>query len=393
MIRESRKNYLKAIRARYLQASKKEKGLILNEFCAVCGYNRKYAIAIIQHEWVRRKKLVQRRGPKPRYQASGIVQALKEVWLAADQPCSKRLKAMLPTWIPFCQTILNEETKTKLLAISPASIDRLLKEYRRTPPRKGFCTTKPGRLLKQQIPIKCDQWGVDRPGFMEADTVAHCGESLAGEFIWSMTLTDIYSGWTENRALFGKGSMGVIEQIQDIEARLPFALLGFDSDNGSEFLNHHLWRYFAKRQNPVGFTRSRPYHKNDNAHVEQKNWSCVRRLLGYERLEHPAMLPLINLVYRNEWALLNNFFYPAMKLKVKERVGSQYHKQYEKPQTPYMRLMQSEHVPEVTKVLLKAQFESLNPFALQARIQAQLKQIFKLTKVRFKCEATNRPFG
>lgn len=383
MTSNERQSYLQAIKIRYCKANKAEKALILNEFCAVCDYNRKYAITKLKSEWVRRKKVLQKRGPKVQYQQKQLVEALKEIWLAANQPCGKRFKALMPIWIPYYTAPLSNADRQKLLAMSSATIDRLLQPYRITYPKKGLSGTKPGKILKQQIPIKCDHWDVSTPGFMEADTVAHCGNSLAGEFIWSLTLTDIFSGWTENRAIWGKGSQGVIEQIMDVESRLPFLLLGFDSDNGSEFLNHHLWRYFANRKNPVGFTRSRPYHKNDNAHVEQKNWSSVRQILGYERLENQDALPLINQLYRNQWTLLNNFFYPSMKLKSKERINSKYYKKYELPQTPYQRLMASGYLSDDKKSALKSQFEALNPFVLQAQIQAQLQHIFKISKVRF----------
>lgn len=383
MTSNERQSYLQAIKIRYHQANKAEKALILNEFSAVCGYNRKYAITKLKHGWVRRKKALQKRGPKAQYQQTLLVEALKEIWLAANQPCGKRFKALMPLWIPYYIAPLSEADRQKLLTMSSATMDRLLQPYRTAYPKKGLSGTKPGKILKQQIPIKCDHWDVSTPGFMEADTVAHCGNSLAGEFIWSLTLTDIFSGWTENRAIWGKGSQGVIEQIGDTESRLPFPLLGFDSDNGSEFLNHHLWRYFTDRKNPVGFTRSRPYHKNDNAHVEQKNWSSVRQLLGYERLENKNALPLINQLYRNQWTLLNNFFYPSMKLKSKKRINSKYYKKYDLPQTPYQRLMASDYLSDDKKAVLKSQFEALNPFVLQAQIQAQLQHIFKISKVRF----------
>ena len=195
-------------------------------------------------------------------------------------------------WLPCrcgCHTMrasfgaLEESLRSKLTSISAASIDRLLKPIRVQHP-KGLSGTKPGTLLKNQIPIRTTHWDITLPGFMEADTVAHCGNSLAGDFVWSLTLTDILTGWTECRATWNKGSSGVLEQIKAIEQALPFKLRGFDCDNGSEFLNHHLLRYFSEHPVKPVFTRSRPYKKNDNAHVEQKNWTHVRQLFGYERL-------------------------------------------------------------------------------------------------------------
>lgn len=383
MTNDAKQIYLQAIRDRYHKANRTEKAQILNEYCAVCGYNRKYAINKLNHQWIRRKKVLQKRGPKPQYQTAPIMQALKDIWDSARQPCGKRFKSLLPLWLPYYPGPLSGQERQALLRMSSATIDRLLQPTRAIYPKKGLSGTKPGKMLKQHIPIKCDHWDVNTPGFMEADTVAHCGDSLAGDFIWSLTLTDILSGWTANRAIWGKGSQGVIEQIQDVEETLPFELLGFDSDNGSEFINHHLWNYFANRKKPVGFTRSRPYHKNDNAHVEQKNWSSVRQLLGYQRLDNQAALPLINRLYKNQWALLQNFFYPTMKLKSKARINAKYHKKYEFPQTPYQRLMASDTISDSKKAQLKAIFESLNPFVLQQQIEAQLQHIFKICKVRF----------
>jgi hypothetical protein len=393
MTKDGKQIYFQAIKARYQKATRSEKAQILNEFCAVCGYNRKYAITKLTHQWVRRKKVLQKRGPKAIYQTKPVLDALKEIWMCAHFPCGKRFKSLLPLWLPHYPGLLNDQERQDLLKMSSATIDRLLQPYRIAYPKRGLCGTKPGTLLKQQIPIKCDHWDVTTPGFMEADTVAHCGNSLSGEFIWSITLTDIHSGWTENRAVWCKGSLGVLEQIGDIEANLPFAILGFDSDNGSEFLNHHLWAYFAKRQQPVGFTRSRPYHKNDNAHVEQKNWSSVRQLLGYERLEKQSALPFINQLYQKQWSALNNFFYPSMKLKSKIKVNSKYSKTYEDPMTPYQRLMASPALSENKKTQLKALFESLNPFVLQTQIQAQLHHISKISKVRFNMKQRITPSG
>jgi len=216
---------------------------------------------------------------------------------------------------------LAPDVAAKLLRASAATLDRLLRPLRALHPKRR-CTTRPGSLLKTQIPIRTHFWDVDRPGFFEADTVAHCGNSMAGDFVHSLTFTDICSGWTENRAVWGRGSLGVLERIQDIEAHLEFPVLGFDCDNGSEFLNHHLVRYFTDRpKQPALFSRSRPYAKNDNAFVEQKNWTHVRQLLGYDRLDKPALVPLINALYANEWSSLTNFFCPTLKLKSKTRLG------------------------------------------------------------------------
>jgi len=216
---------------------------------------------------------------------------------------------------------------------------------------------------------------------MEADTVAHCGNSLAGDFIWSLTLTDIHAGWTECRATWNNGATGVIKQIKNIQTKLPFELKGFDCDNGSEFLNHHLLRYFTEHKPKIKFTRSRPYKKNDNAHVEQKNWTHVRHLLGYDRLDNHKLVETINKLYVKQWSLYQNHFRPTLKLKEKKRINSKYYRKYETPQTPYQRLIESQHLSEESKSTLRKQHQTLDPFKLKQHINKQQKKIFKLVSV------------
>ncbi len=381
MGKDERYAYLKAVKDRYRQTDKKSKTIILNEFCQVCGYNRKYAIRLLNQK---RKRIRRRPGRKPVYRSEELVKSLKRIWLAADQMCSKKLVAVIPLWLPFYEKVydeLSDEISNKLLSISAATIDRLLAATRVRSRSKGFCTTKPGSLLRNQIPIRTHNWDISGPGFMEADTVAHCGNSMAGDFIWSLTLTDIHSGWTESRAIWNKGAQGVIKQIKDIEINLAFPLKGFDCDNGSEFLNHHLLRYFSNHKQKIKFTRSRPYKKNDNAHVEQKNWSHVRQLLGYDRLDNPKLVELINNLYTNEWSQYQNHFCPTLKLIEKKRINSKYKKKYESPKTPYQRLMTSNQITEQKKKQLQACHLKLNPFILKQKIEHKLKGIFKLVKV------------
>ncbi len=305
--------YRKRIKMRYDRGSKEEKSRILEEFCEVCSYNRKYAIRLLNGPFVWSTK---KPGRVSKYEEPGFLKVLKQLWFDTDQLCSKKLKRVLPEWEGFFEQEhgqIPEEIREKLYAISPATIDRVLKPTR-VKYGKGRSGTKPGTLLRTQIPIRTDFWDATCPGYLEADTVAHCGISLAGDFIWSLTITDIYSGWTECRAVWNKGAHGVIEQIKDIEQSLTFPMLAFDSDNGSEFLNFHLVKYFCERKTVVPFTRSRPYHKNDNAHVEQKNWSHVRQLLGYQRLGNPECLSFINHLYKNVWSAYQNHFIPTFKL-------------------------------------------------------------------------------
>ena len=214
----------------------------------------------------------------------------------------------------------------------------------------------------------------------EADTVAHCGDNLAGDFVWSLTMTDICSGWTECRATWNKGADGVMTRIKAIQKALPFTVKGFDCDNGSEFLTWHLLRYFQSHKQPIKFTRSRPYHSNDNAHVEQKNWSCVRQLFGYDRLGDPKMVKLMNDLYANEFSLFTNFFCPTLKLTSKAREGSKWVRKHSKPITPAQRLLEHPDIPNSTKEKLSLQIKELNPFLIQRQIQRKLRAIFKLLR-------------
>lgn len=367
-------SYLALIKRRYKKADRKKKTMILADFCEDFGYNRKYAIRVLNQKLMRPKK---RPGPKKVYDPKELLKPLKQIWFATDQMCSKRLKAALHAWLPFYEAEhgkLSEDVKSKLLTLSAATIDRMLAPIRFK--RKGLTSTKPGTLLKNKIPIRTGPWDVTKPGFMEADSVAHGGNSTLGSFVWSITLTDIFSGWTENGAVWNKGANGVLKRIEAIEKELPFDLLGFDCDNGSEFLNHHLWRYFTERKRmPVYFTRSRPYKKNDNAHVEQKNWTHVRQLLGYDRFDKIEIVPLINDLYKT-WSLYQNYFCPTFKLKSKIKINSKYKKTYETPKTPYKRLLESEHINEEIKERLRATYATLNPFSLKKDIEKKLKKIF-----------------
>lgn len=373
---------LEAFRRRYRRSNRQGKTLLLNELCDLYGYNRKYVLQVFNY--LTGKQYV-RRGRKRRYDPKMLVAPLKHIWLATDQLCSKRLKAALPLWLPYYDHPLPASVKQLLLQLSPATIDRLLKPYRACYKRHGLSGTKPGYLLKNQIPIKTDHWDVTVPGFMEADTVAHCGNSLAGDFVWSLTLTDIATSWTENRACWNKGAEGVLVQIKHIEKSLPFPLLGFDCDSGTEFLNWHLVRYCNEgRQQPIQLTRSRPYRKNDNAHVEQKNWSHVRHLFGYDRFDNPVLVKRMNELYQTEWSLYQNHFMPTQKLQYKEKINSKYRRKYDKPQTPYERVLASTAIAQTTKTQLQTLHERLNPFALKKAIEKKLKVIFKYVTINKK---------
>ncbi|OFZ97004.1 MAG: integrase [Betaproteobacteria bacterium RBG_19FT_COMBO_58_11] len=381
MSKTEKRAYLDAIRGRYHKAKRADKSKILDEFCAVCGYHRKYALRRLNQASKRTEP--RKPGRASRYACPEVMTPLRAIWLATDQMASKRLKAAMPLWLPHYEASYGnvaDDVRHKLLTISAASIDRVLAPVRAAAGKRGLSGTKPGTLLKHQIPLQGEAWDVSLPGFIEADTVAHCGNSLAGDFAWSLTMTDLYSGWTECRATWNKGAEGVMTQIKAIQKALPFPIKGFDCDNGSEFLNWHLLRYFQNHKQPVKFTRSRPYHSNDNAHVEQKNWSCVRSLFGYERFSEPKLVDLMNDLYANEFSLLTNFFCPTMKLTEKKRVGSKIVKKHAAPETPAQRLLSHPELTKQQKERILATQKGLNPFALRDIIQKKLKAIFKLVR-------------
>ena len=372
----SKKEYLAKIRDRYKDASKKEKKLILDEFCNVCSYNRKYAIRLINSNPSANQSPTQR-GRKKHYTDPMIKKVLTDIWVATNLPCSKRLKAILPLWLPFYDDDIPDYIYLQLLSISPASIDRFMKPDRDKFSRRGLSTTKPGSLLKKKIPVKTNQWNETQPGFVEVDGVAHCGTSVAGMFAYTINCVDIATSWTEQRAVWGKGERGVLQSIENIENSLPFDIQGFDCDNGSEFLNWHLYRYFVHRDKPVKFTRSRPYRKNDNAHVEGKNWTHIRQYLGYERFDKIEIVQQLNELYTSEWRLYLNFFIPSAKLVEKERVGSKVIKKYDQPKTPFQRILDSSYIDQKTKSLLQKQFDQLNPFDLRNSLVVKIKRILK----------------
>jgi hypothetical protein len=311
-----------------------------------------------------------------------VDQALRVVWEAANYPWSVRLKALLPEWLPFLKKRLpiSSRLEKQLLQISPRQMDRRLQPYRVQAKRRLYGRTKPGPLLKHQIPIRAERWETSEPGFTEIDLVSHSGDRADGEFIHSLTLTDIHTGWTETHAVMGRSQTFVVQALEQIRRGLPFVLRGIDSDNGSEFINHHLRSYCQELD--IAFTRGRPYKKDDNAHVEQKNWTHVRRLMGYLRYDSPKALAAMNDVYRNELRQFQNLFLPSVKLLSKHRVGSRLRRRYDQPRTPLDRLILSGGGSPARVRALRALRSRLDPFKLSDTVDRKLRAVHAQSNLR-----------
>ena len=373
--------YFVVMYRRYRQAERGERQGLLDEFCATTDYNRKYAIRLLNGPPPEQRRPRRRQERKPRYNAQ-TVSILAQVWEAAGYPWSVRLKALVKGWMPWIRRRyrLQPEVEQQLLAMSARQMDRRLAGRKREQKRKMYGRTKPGTLLKHHIPIKTDSWDVKTPGFAETDLVSHSGNSGEGEFAHTLNLTDIYSGWTESRALLGKSEIAVQRALDQIRAALPFRLLGLDADNGSEFINWHLKRWCDREQ--IQLTRGRPYKKDDNAHIEQKNWTHVRKLLGWDRYDTPAAVEAINDLYRGELRLWMNLYLPSVKLETKVRVGSKLRRVYSPAQTPLERVLASGRANAQRVAKLKMLRSRLDPFELARRIDGKLERIYSLTNRR-----------
>jgi hypothetical protein len=374
----AKREALACIHGRYQRAGRPHKTRILDEFCATCGYHRKAALRLLNRPLPTAPP--QRPGPKVRYDPVQVLPVLKAVWLASDQLCSKLLKAALPEWLQAHQrrcAPLPEAFKEKLLGISPAQIDRLLRPARVQHPKKGLSATRPGTLLRHAVPTRGGPPDTSRPGSVEADTVAHCDDCTEGDYVNSLTFTELYSGWTENRAVWNKSADAVLAQLKELETSVPYEMKDFHTDNGTEFLNWALHRHLTGRTVKLPWTRSRAHRKNDNAHCEQKNWTHVRQLFGHERFAHPQLVPWMNDLYAQEWSQFTNHFKPTFKLLKRVKQDGKTKRIYEKhPQTPYQRLLASPDIPEATKAKLRAQHAGLDPFALKKSIESKLKNFF-----------------
>jgi hypothetical protein len=366
---------------RYAAADRKGRSKLLNEFCRQTGYHRKYAIALL-----RKPAETPDPGARPRRRgvsySNASIRLLEHIWKAAGYPWSVRLKAMIPQWLPWARGHVRgatPEAEKQVLRMSARQMDRRLQEKKRRLKRRLYGRTKPGALLKHHIPVKTDCWDVHEPGFFEIDLVSHSGPNASGEFLYSLNLTDIHTGWCETCAVMGKGEHGVVAALEKIRKSLPFPLRAIDSDNGSEFINHHLYRYCQEQG--IQFTRGRPYKKDDNAHIEQKNWTHVRKLVGWERYDTPDALDVLNGLYRGAWRDMMNFYQPCVKLKEKVHVGSRLTRRYDEARTPLDRLAahyDGQRLPQSIQALLSAR-ERMDPFALSRSVDERLARLARLS--------------
>lgn len=380
---KNRKAYMDAIFERYHKAAKESKTRILNELCEVCGYSRKYAISKINHWRASQEEPPPRkRRRRQKIYPAEVMRIVEKVWAVAGYPWSVRLKEILRLWLPSIRERfgLTPAQEKKLLSVSPSTIDRSLRDKKRRLRRRIYGRTKPGTLLRHQIEVRCEHWDVKRPGYLELDLVSHSGECAEGEFIHTLNLTDIASTWDESRAVMGKGKEGILQALEEISQALPFPVLGIDSDNGSEFINWHLKTYCDERG--LQFTRSRPYKKDDNAHIEQKNWTHVRKLIGWDRYDSPQALAAMNDLYAHELRLYMNLFQPSVKLVQVIRKGSRRTRRYDKPRTPLDRLMEAKSGDSRRLEELCALRERTDPFELAERVQQKLETLWSLRHLR-----------
>ena len=382
MSQTTRKEILERLRRRYRSAGTEHKGKLLDQAQELLGYHRKAAVRALNAVPTESAPWINPGRPVA-YEPKVLLPWLQPIWRATDYACGQRLVAMLPEWLPAYEAHerrVPSEARAKLLEASARTLDRLLHPLRCQ--GQGRCLTRPGTLLRHQIPIRGSVWEEDKPGWLEVDTVALCGGSMAGEFVWMLDGVDYATTWVEVRALWGRGEAGTLAGLQDIEQTLPFRLLGLDSDNGGEFLNYHVMKWLQQRARPVFMTRSRPYKKDDNAHVEQKNWTHIRQNFGYQRHDNPEVVEPINALAKGAYGQLLNFFHASLKVERKERVEGRLKRVYGAAQTPLARVLASPEVTPQTKARLQQQKARLNPFALKHEVDRSLKKIAAMRQAR-----------
>jgi len=382
MNQTTRKQVLEKLRRRYRTAGAEHKRKLLDQAEELLGYHRKSAIRALSRPSVAPGPWVITGRPVT-YEPGVLVPWLRPIWQATDYACGRRLVAMLPEWVPAYEAHerrMPGEVRQKLLEASARTLDRLLEPLRIQ--GAGRSLTRPGTLLRHQIPIRGSVWEENKAGWLEVDTVALCGGSTAGEFVWMLDGVDYATTWVEVRGIWGRGQAGTLAALQDMEASLPFALLGLDSDNGGEFLNYHVLSWLQKRPRPVFMTRSRPFKKDDNAHVEQKNWTHVRQSFGYARHDNPEVVEPINALVKGAYGQLLNYFHASLKLERKERVEGQLKRVYGAAQTPLARVLASPEVSAQTKRRLERDKARLNPFALKREVDRSLKALAAMRQAR-----------
>jgi hypothetical protein len=375
MSTETKAQVLTRLRRRYATAGLEHKTQLLDQAVDLLGYHRKAAIRALGAPPPAPRAPALRLGRPRTYEPATLRPILKPIWFTAFQPCGTRLHALLPEWLPAYeadQRRLDADVRQSLLAASARTLDRLVAPLRAGQRHRGG--TRPGNLLRQSIPIR-GEWTEAGPGWLEVDTVALCGGALDDLHLWMLDAVDIRTAWVELRALENRGQHCTVTQLRDLEVSLPFALLGMDSDNGGEFINHHLVAYLSQRPTPVLFTRSRPYKKNDNAHVEQRNWTHVRQHFGYERYDNPAVAPLLNALCKGPLGQLLNHFLPTQQLQAKRRVEQRIVREYGPAQTPYARVLAAPEVTKAKQAELRAEHARLNPFHLARVVEQQQKAI------------------
>lgn len=373
--------YLQQLQKRYIKTSAKDRKTILNEFIKTTGYDRQHAGKLLRGNYHYHVGLIKR--PRKVVYTSSDAAVLEKVCDLLGWINSKRIQPQIGVAIDSLvmegELICSNEQKQKLVKISPATIDRLLVKHNKRPKIKGHSYTKPGTLLKTQIPVRTfADWNEEGLGFFEIDLCGHDGGLAKGDFAWTLNFAEVKYQWTEQIAVFNKAQIHVFAGIKTIRGRLPFPLLGYDSDSGSEFINHQLYRYSI--QEKITFTRGRPGKKNDNPYVEEKNDSVVRKWVGYGRFDTQAQVNTLNELY-DVLRLYTNFFLPVMKLKERERVGSKVIKRYDRPKTPYQRILEAEDVTKEVKDRLRNQYKTLKVVKLKRQIDEILKRL-KPTKIR-----------
>jgi len=368
------------LRERYAAATKSERGALLDAFCLATGYERKYATKVLRGRR-RRKSPVSVVRRRRRLYGVEFQRALKVAWEAGGHLCAERLQPFLPDLVMLLkrhgQIDLDPATERLLVTASTSTVERNLVPLRRGLVARRMSQTKPGALLRRQIPVVVGKWKeLDEPGYLEIDLVSHSGEVAAGDWIWTLTATDICTGWTERVPTLGRGQATVLAALRQVRAQIPFPMLGLHPDNGSEFLNWHLVTYCrgdeGEGRRPILLSRSRPEHKNDNAHVEQKNWTLVRKLIGYQRLETPGHLAWLEGLYTELLRPYNNCFQPTLKLIGKEQVGERTRKLYDRPRTPLQRVLESGAADPAKIGALVDLYTAVSPLTLKRQIDRRL---------------------